>query len=483
MENTPGRHILLHKKITEIPVLRAAQTALLVIVILFNVFHLRIGLADNGDFTRMADWFSIGPANFSENWVLANTPEWKLRFYSYWIPDWTLGKNRYHYTFSSALFLWSPVVFLSRKLYSADTISLTVLSILPRAMILLYLWLLFAWINRNTRRPLLFTLLMGIPLAMMMSTTDYLAYFNSFYQEVASMVYLGLLIVAVLTVRASEYKPLSYLFYFAAIVLFCMAKTSNFYWSFLTLPFVLPWKSLRKKALLYVPIALILAFVPAYLSVTKTWPVKTDVYNPYHSLFLGALAYSEHPADHLQYLGYPKDAERCVGVSGYKPVGEQCIQTYWNMINFKQVLITDLREPGIYFRELTDTLRSIQVLTVGLGKTAYGDTTVYQAQRMNLWSVIKTAVFPRGWFFIGTLVLFGLLAGLAMKQPGFVGALGTLALLLSIASFFEVNVAMLGEGMADLVKHLFLANLSFDLALVAVLGLLAAGLERIKFRL
>jgi hypothetical protein len=466
-------------KIGAWPWYRFLQYTLLAIAILFNLLHWQIGLADNGDWKRTAEWFSSKPVGFSSYWPPDGTGEEDRRFFHFWLPDWELAFHMPdEIQFSSALFLWIPGVLINRYLYSAYTVSLPVLSIFPRVVCLFYLWVVFRWINFHTRWRTLFTLAMGLPLALMLSATDYVAYFNSLYHEVGTIVYLGLLIGLVLIIRERGYSLPMLLAYIVVITFFCTAKTSNFYWSALAFPFVLPLIRLWKKPLIYVPIACVLIVVPAYLSLATTRPVGAERSNTFHSLFKGALTFSDRPQEQLQALGYPPESVRCIGSNAFLPPGSDCLRGFVDRLNFIDVMRVDLREPAILVRQLVYAADNAQTLSLdNLGKLAYGDRTVYQKVRMNLWSEVKKTVFPRG---IALLITFGVLIagfGMAMRRRGNVSHLGAVGLLMTLASFLELNVAMFGEGRADLIKHLLLANLTFDLALACALGLLAAVVE------
>lgn len=314
----------------------------------------------------------------------------------------------------------------------------------------------------------------------MLSTTDYIAYFNTFYQEVGSIVYLGFLIGFVLIIRHQRFSIKWLLVYFLAILLLCLTKTSNFYWSFVTLPFVLPWSQVRTKFILYIPLALLLAFLPAFLSITLTRTTDAVEANPYQSLFLGALTFSNDPQARLEELGYPPNTTVCIGVNAYSQTGVDCRKVVEVKLSFVQTALIDLREPGILIRQLGFAADQTQILSLdNLGKYAFGDNTTYHSMRLNIWSEIKKAIFPRGWLLVGILIIGMAGFGFASQKKGLIGDFASIGLLMVLGCFLEMNIAMIGEGKADIVKHLFLANLTFDLAFVSFLALAAAIIERV----
>lgn len=461
-----------------LPLHRILQICLLSMTVIFNLLQFRLGLADNGDWARMSIWFSSGPVGFSDMWPLAGTKEFKLRFFNYWIPDWKFNFDQPHDNFSSVLFLWIPGLLLNYHLYSPITISIPILSIFPRLLCLILLWVIFRWINNYTRHQILFTVAIGFPLALILSTTDYIVYFNSLYQEAGVMVYLPLLIVVILIIRKKGLTLPLILLYLLSITSLCMTKSSYFYWSALALPFVFPISKIIRRPLPNVPIALALMVFPAYLSLHFTIPGYGKTSNPYDSLFFGALTFSDKPQWHLQQLGYPTDSVRCIGKNAFVP-GNDCPIKYADMIHYRQLIQVDLAEPIILVRQLKFAADQAQVLSLNyLGKVAYGDNTTYRKIRLNLWSEIKKSVFPRGLALIITLIGFFIIFSIALRQSGPIGYLGTIGLLMSLGSLIELNVEIIGDGRMEITKHLLLANLTFDFALVCLLGLLAAFYER-----
>ena len=58
----------------------------------------------------------------------------------------------------------------------------------------------------------------------------------------------------------------------------------------------------------------------------------------------------------------------------------------------------------------------------------------------------------------------------------FAQPLALIGLLATLACFVDMNVQVLGDGRADITKHLFLANVLFDLAAIAALNVVVVEL-------
>jgi hypothetical protein len=487
----------------------------LLLILGFSLFaSLRTGLANNGDFERVMSWFTSGPANMPKDWPAVDTPEYHDRFFTYFIPDWKLDFPLKG-AFSSVELLWLPGVLLNWVFLSKAVLSMTMVGLVPRLLSLVILWLAFRWINHSypveegrltqaepaggSWRALILTLTLGFPLALLLGSGAYLVYFNSFYQETGSFVFLFLFIAALIYVWRVDYieprpvheerngfddsesielkepmRPHLWPRFLALAALLCLltSKAGNFYWVIAGVLLVVPWRKVlrRPKAFipLYIGIAVTLALAMALI------PSRPDLrrINFFQSLFNGALTFSKKPAEHLEDLGL-KGAKKCIYQSAFKPTGQMCLEQFADKISFLSTARVILHEPLILFRIARYAAQNMQGLILQLGKYAKGATYPPRTQTILLeaWSSFKGRFFPRGLWLLVTLAFFTVLFGLSLKgSHGMRWELAMLGLLATLACFIDMNVQVLGDGRADIVKHLFLANLLFDLAAIAALN-------------
>jgi hypothetical protein len=470
---------IFYRLINQKALLNLVKIAILALFILGNLLNLQAGWADNGDYDRLSRWVSSGPSQI-ENWPYDNPETWKLRFVNYWIPEWKLDYPNGSNMFISAMLLWAPGILINRYLYSASTLSLPIMSIGPRLALLIFLLLVFKWIDAHSKHPPLHYLALAFPLALLFSTTDVVAFFNTFYQETGTIVFVPFLLAVVILGYFVPRNFKYYSLYLVAMTLVTTSKSASFYWPIITLPFVLPISQIMKKPALYLPVGLILLLVPFGLGLTLTR--VPDVYNApnreYNSLFTGALLLSNDPQARLQELGIPQ-AVTCVGVDFYTPAGTECAQKYKPSISYQAVLQSMVSEPAIVVRQLSLLADSVQNYSLDLGKYAYGDTIKRQETRLNLWSVVKSRYFPRGWGLAASMAVFMLAIFFTWRRKDFLAPLSRVALLLLLAFWADLIVEIWGDGQRDLLKHLFLPNMFFDYLLIAAINiLLVLGFER-----
>ena len=226
----------------------SVKILILLIFVLDNFFNLNAGWADNGDFYRVATWFSTGPI-INETWPVTGTEAWYRRFYSYYIPEWNLDMTNKSEMFSSAVLLWYPGVFLNRYFYSASTLYLPIMSLGARVLLFIFLLLVFDWIDRRSSHPLFNYFTIGLPLALLFSTTDITAFFNSFYQENAVIIFVPYLVAVILMGRRMVRGWSYYLLYVLVLFLVVTSKSASIFWPALAFPFVIPFVQVLRHPL------------------------------------------------------------------------------------------------------------------------------------------------------------------------------------------------------------------------------------------
>ena len=194
--------------------------------------------------------------------------------------------------------------------------------------------------------------------------------------------------------------------------------------------------------------------------------------------------------------------EECLGQSAYSLIGSRCVSRYQSRLSYLKVLGVFLREPMVITRMAQYVADQMQDISLEyLGKYAADDPRA-QALRippeteggrwlepapltpLNGWTKIKFAGFPRGSVLWLTFLLYLGLFGYALKRGGVYRDLSLIGLFTTIACLVDMGVAVMGDGKRDLIKHLFLSNLLFDIASIAFLNLLiVSSLEIVRSRL
>lgn len=453
---------------------------ILLIFVLGNFFNLNAGWADNGDFYRVATWFSTGPI-INETWPVTGTEAWYRRFYSYYIPEWNLDMTNKSEMFSSAVLLWYPGVFLNRYFYSASTLYLPIMSLGARVLLFIFLLLVFDWIDRRSSHPLFNYFTIGLPLALLFSTTDITAFFNSFYQENAVIIFVPYLVAVILMGRRMERGWSYYLLYVLVLFLVVTSKSASIFWPALALPFVIPFVQVFRHPLKIIGLVAVLVILPTLLGLILTEVPNTTYIRPYNGLFTGTLMLSENPQQRLIELSIP-DLYYCIGSDFYSTKeGHDCAYKHPGKITYLAIMKTMLHEPKIIVKQVYYVIYSIQNYSLHLGKYIYGDNVLRQERWLNFWSILKLYTFPKGWLFLGIMPILLALIGLAWKSKDITGDLAVSALVFLCAFWIDSLIEIWVDGQRDLLKHLAMPNMFFDYAWIASLNiivLLAIGWVR-----
>jgi len=486
--------------IQEINIIKYIISIIIIIVFAIFVFcNLNIGLADNSDFARETRLYTTKPVGFSENSPSDETLR-KLRFNTYYIPDWEFVPSvaRPH---TSTHFLWMPGACLNYFFFSRETLRLSWVSLPARLLLVtFYAWLVFGILSRYKKVffPLFVTLL--LPVALMLSTREYLAYLNSFYAETGSMIFLLMFVAGMVALKYNNSKK-TYLFSFAALLALVTCKASNIYWAliggfhiFNTLRCQMKWR------LFYLSSIMVFCGLVCFLVVSNQiiTPTGSKV-NRYHSLYYGVLRFSLLPSDHLARFNLAH-TQGYVGKDGWIPPGRDFVQSRdSNRISYLHTLSVLCHEPMIILRMGMFALDNMQDVSIDyLGRYSVHDSptgelsevnqvdlseTTLEKQRIplekriwlrrddglwNIWAKLKYSLFPRGGVLLFTLVSMVVwFSILTIKfANNIIGDLGRVGLLCALAVPIDMAIAILGDGCYELIKHLFLANVLFDISAI-----------------
>jgi hypothetical protein len=387
---------------------------IITVVLVNNYFNIQSGWADNGDYSRIMTWITSGPLNM-DNWPKIGTQEWTQRYYSYWIPRWNLDYPHTSSMYSSALLVWIPGIVINRLFYSTNILYLPIMSLGARILILLILIIIMFWIGRRSHKPVIHYLTLAFPFALLLSTSDVTAFFNTFYQENGAIIFIPILVIIVIVGNVGKKNYLYYITYFIACICVTTSKTAFFYWPIITVPFVIPWDKLAKKPYVWIPVTLFLAVGPAFIGIIATrLPDSKPVYQ-YNAIFSGTLLLSNNPQSQLDKLGIP-EAIDCVGVDLYDAPGSTCINKYQNSLTFLTELKTILNEPQILLKELSIISQNFQNYSLKLGKYAYGNEKKGESTWLNFWSFTKQSYFPKGWLLFGSILVFAVFIMIGWRQ-------------------------------------------------------------------
>ena len=428
-----------------------------------------IGLADNGDYTRAMGWLTSGPATMEPNWPAPGTDAWNRRFSNFWIPYWKLDWPLAPDILTSNIVLWLPGAVLNWLFYSRTILYLPVMSLVPRALLLLLYVGVLRWDGwRAAGRAACWTatLVLGVPLALVLMSVHYVRYFNTFYRDTGTMVFLLAFLAALARLDAGRRARRDLILAGVALALLGTAKVANIYWPFLALPFLLLARGGRRQV---APVCAVLAVTVSIALILYGRAERADVrdYAAYSSLYTGVLPWSARPHEHLARLGLAETAD-FVGRHIYEtPAAVQWVAAHPGRLSHRMTLDIVLHEPRTALRGLAFATRAMHNTVVLSGERAEFDPTPRSHQTFpQLWGVLKKAAFPRGPFLLATFAVFAAVFARGLLSEGPLRAVSLVGLAATVGSLAEMWIQVVAAGTPDMSRHLLIANFLFDLAVV-----------------
>lgn len=439
-----------------------------------------VGLANNGDFSKVKSLFSIGD------------PAEPDLGYRYFVPRYSVDSRRYYFSGQlSSEQLLTGVAYLVNSVVSKDGwFDLRVLGIVHTAVFLLVVW---TGLRRFRRHGLPVRLVLAAAVLLVLSDVGYIAYFNSFYCEAASFLFLLLALVAALEVLCCPRRRLPWLAAFAASsALFSMAKPQNFIGGLLLAGVALSWAWLGQerswRRACAASAACIVLVTLVYQSRTPKFITRPTLYV---ALFYELLAHSPAPEADLRELGLPTDLAKYSGTHPWSPGVPAPI---YNMTDPALARFSLASVAGFYLKHPQRAIQSLDRSAVAalLARPMLGNFTkdlgfpeYAKSRAFSLWSRGKQAFVPHSvlgvalWLAAFALIILWYMARARTIRRRLRAVLFGALWLVGVTQF--VLVALL-QGIIDTARHMFLFNLLFDVALVTLIWLMVAYLPRLAAR-
>ncbi|MDB5085706.1 MAG: rane protein [Bacilli bacterium] len=459
----------------------AAVAAVILICILFGKPF--IGIANNGDFVRITGAVGL----------------------DYYDPSLSVHDQFFGYAQSKFAYArWFRSGYESTQLLLAAAVSLVGRIISPHAFdirilaffyCLLYLGGLVMLIKYNKQRSVVTNFVLAASMVVVFTDIAYAAYFNSFFGEPFSLVAMLLTFGCAFALIQQEQpsKKLLYGFFFAALCLLS-SKTQNIPVGVLLTVLMLSNLKLSASTAwrkLTVRLSVVLMALTVVLYLTPQF--QHD--NIYQSVFYGVLKDSPSPVQDLKSLSLSPDLAVNAGTNYYqndtviKQTSPMMEQEFFSRISYGKIVKFYLTHPKrLYDKLLVCGQNGFSIRPYYLGNYEQSAMQPYGAlsYRFSWWSEFKRQVLPNN---LGLVVLLfaAYFAALiyyytkarTLRQKIYLETFGMVGLI-GIVSFL---VPLIGDGEADLGKHLFLFNVCFDMMFItSLVWLVDKGVNLVRKR-
>ncbi|WP_027086740.1 DUF3488 domain-containing protein [Cohnella panacarvi] len=448
-----------------------------------------LGLADSGDFARVMVGAGIAPLDPNESYD-GRYFGFSHQYYGY--GDYMLGGY-----FSTHVLLVAIAGWLGR-IVSLDHFDMRVLGCCYAA---LYIWAIVLLIRSspkvaNRKATLAVSAALAACLVFVFGDIGYIVYFQSFFGEPYALIATLLTVGAALVLLASD-RPsgaMLAIFICAALAL-ATSKIQNAPLGFAFA--LLAWRMLklredrtwRKQAwtgviVLVVCSALMIVVAPDRLKHT----------NLYQSIFFGVLKSSPDVASDMEELGIPDKYAGLAGTNYFQkntviPQSDPVLhREVLEKLSHKDIAMYYLRHPSRFIQKLEVAASNgvyIRPLYLGNYDQSAQKPRGAVSHAYSAWSQWKVKKMPHT---LGIFLMFYAFYYLALAWIWLHTASRRLRLgletmaIIGIAGAFAVFVAIIGDGEADMGKHLFMFNVCFDMMVVSIVVSMTYFVTKFMFR-
>ncbi|WP_446686429.1 glycan biosynthesis hexose transferase WsfD [Paenibacillus hodogayensis] len=431
-----------------------------------------VGIADNGDFLRImtsAGLDYLDPNLSYEDKYFGNfIREFKM------IP---LGIGGYA---STQVPLVIIATWLNKLTHSRDVFDMRYMAVVYGIMLLAAFWVASRY---HRSLPLAGRIALAILLVVVFADVGYTGYFNSLFGEPVSFVFL-LLTVAFALAAATREEPSRKLLiaFFVCAIFLTGSKVQNapvgILIALLGLRFLgLRWDTAWRRTVIGFSAFLALGSLAMYVFAPK----QLKEINMYQTVFYGVIKDSPTPEKDLEELGVSKELAILAGTNFFTPDtpipqrDPRMYESFYDHMSHGKIALFYLKHPVRLIHKLEIAAQNgmtIRPYYLGTYEKSEGMSRGAVSEKFGLWSEWKRSLLPNSlWFLLPFYLVYYAVLWLEWRYAASLGGriyTETFALigLIGLVSFL---IPVIGDGEADLSKHLFLFNVCFDLMFVASL--------------
>ena len=435
-----------------------------------------IGIADTGDFARVAGWLCLAPRGAPSHFTFFQ-PEYTWSAHNFWDSP---------YSSSETALGWLAIQ-LAGATHEGAPFDIRWLGALHVTLCLAGFAALLAALRDRPKRVQVVAAV--VPL-LLLTDVCYTALLNSFYMDAVAFCSLLLMAGTAIWISAGEeVRTGRVALFFVAALLFVTSKTQHAIWSFfpaLFLAFCCTRARQRRLQVATLGMAALVFASGVYMERTADRAYKGQAL--FNLLFyrIG----SEGPAamPDLVKLGVRPDEARYLGTHSYAPgspmENPQFAEQFYRRTGFAKVLGWYLHHPAKTFRMVADRLlweaEIMRANNLGNYPVEAGHGPRARTSRFGLWSDMRSALFHRApWYFPLWYCLFlaGCATAIVRRRSPVSTRMAWVALgvaLLGAGEFLASNLA----DCLDMARHLFLFHACTDLT---VCFAMAWAVERATF--
>lgn len=430
-----------------------------------------IGVADNGDFLRI-----MGSAGLNYYDALESYED---RFFGYAHAHFAYDAFFRGFYPSTQIILVAIARFIG-QLFNSSAFDIRILGAIYVALLLAAGYVLIKYNKTKSRiTAIALTALMLI----VFSDIGYLAYFNSLFGEPVSFVFLLLALgLGLLLTKQDKPSSLVLVLFFAAVLFLTCSKTQNapIGAGFALIGLRYAWMEKDKR---WRRLALSLSAVTILASAVMYAAAPKDFkhINMYQTVFFGILNESPDVMGDLEELGLPSHLSVLAGTNYFqsgtaiKQDDPSLKADFYDRMSHMDVLLFYMKHPGRLVSKMeyaAENGMTIRPYYLGNYEKSEGKPSGALSFAYSTWSEFKRQYVPNALWFIAVFYVLYYAAALfewLRRYDNRSRIAIELFMLLGLTGIFSFLIPILGDGQADLGKHLFLFNVIFDMMVVTAI--------------
>jgi hypothetical protein len=438
-----------------------------------------IGVADNGDFGRVLTVSGLR--------VLHPELSYDELYFNYAYSRFGYGAHMAGGYVSTHVILIALAGWIGR-LVNGEVFDIRVLGAGYAALFAMAVALLVRHLPSASSRKGTFMLTAGSAVVILFVFGDigYTAYFQSFFGEPYAYIAMLLMLAAALSLSAAAEPNGKLLALFAAAAI--AVATSKIQNAPLGFAFaLLAWRmtglrSDRRWQRQVWTVVGVLIVISALMIVVA--PNRLKHTNLYQSIFYGVLKDSPNVARDMKELGIPDKYAALAGTNYFQkdtviPQSDPVLhREVLERLSHRDIVAYYLRHPSRFVQKLDKAAANamyIRPAYLGNYDPSAGKPPRTLSDTFNGWSRFKTETMPRrAWMYVALFLAYcAALAWIWAKAASRRIRLGAETLfVVALAGIFSWIIPLIGDGEADLGKHLFMFNVCFDMmGISAVIGI------------
>ncbi|MBV4419794.1 hypothetical protein KM800_10750 [Clostridium tyrobutyricum] len=431
-----------------------------------------VGMADNGDFFRImsqSDLYYMSSSN-------------KNRFLGYFTKDY--GIYRYNndnakIIVSTQLIFTKVAVFIAKLLTEGYIFDIRILAFLYTIVYAAAAYLIVNVMTVNLKSHK-YKLLITALFVFIFCDTGYIAYFNSFFAEAVNLSFFLLSLGILLYIyKFKKYTIINLILFSITSIIFIGSKQQLApIGIFAALILIRIFIKHNKKIFRYTAMVLSLIILASSFYLYRSISGDFDYINRYHAMTRGVLLNEVNPDNIMKQFNINRQYSMLQGTIYFDelpiidPGGEKLKKEFYSKYSFFNVLTFYLKNPSAMKKMINLAVingYSIRPRVIGNYEKNEGKPFGRQSHFFSMWSSIKENYIPHSLFL--TVVVFGIYFVFAAKRYIATRKNGDIHSQLFEEAFLyvflvgvsQIFISIIGAGDADLAKHVFMFNVTFDL--------------------